>query len=386
MKQPLQQAFGERSQIAVQLLQEPDERLEHTTKVIKHRCLPELIFISKNGYMPLGSQLHGILAMIAMNMRLDSGSLESLNSMIKSGMSLANNNRMSLELLSSRVNSRKACTLQTNGATNLKSVRPVMEKLAQSLMLYQQAESPILQDESRWAPPQPVGDKMPADRAAFDPCSVFGVDEKWAFKFHRKLMQLLKARNRSAGSAGEDIGRFIHSVVFTWERANTTSHDDDTAVFVVAELTGRSCQLVKLKPLQNVDFNAYEFTWPITFKTSIETIVQFRAGLHTENKIKPKVHVSLFDIGITCESGTIVIKLRNEQPAFSILYRKPREARPANAIEDGDEEDNGSESDLDQDIDRELELHEQALSLHFNQMKSARFTSVLLVIKYIIYI
>ena len=145
-----------RRQIATELLSLPDSKLEHNTMKVKHLCQAELRHVSKSGTMPQGSLLHAILSITALHLELDSGELESLNSMIKSSMALANNSNMSLELLSARVNSRKSMTLASLGQTKLASLKPLASALARASVLYQGFEQDALEDVDRWAPAAPV--------------------------------------------------------------------------------------------------------------------------------------------------------------------------------------------------------------------------------------
>ena len=216
MQRPLRASLNERRDVACRLLGEEDSSLEDLSRNIRSKCLGELNFISTTGKFPLGSQLHAILASMAINMRLDSGSLESLNSMVKSAMSLASNTRMSLELLSSRVNSRKTCTLLSGGSTKLKDVRPVLESLAKSLMLHQGSETNVLADTYRWTPPLPVKDMTPNTPAIYDPSLTLSSSQKWAGQYHRKLMKCLRQSTKHAADS-KDIKAVsvVQAICFT---------------------------------------------------------------------------------------------------------------------------------------------------------------------------
>lgn len=134
-----------RRQVATDLLTSDDNLLENTTLKLKTICRQDLETIrDSNGVMDPTSQLHGILAMAASQIRLDAGRLESLNSSMKAAMHLANNNNISLELLSSRVCMRRLVTMYTKGVSKLKVVRPVLEKISTSASLYHGTEHETL--------------------------------------------------------------------------------------------------------------------------------------------------------------------------------------------------------------------------------------------------
>ena len=258
LRSPLRDACKDRATVAQQLLDERDEGLEHLTKTIRTRCTREITYIAQTGRFPLGTQLHAILVTMAINMRLDSGSLESLNSTIKSTMSLASNTRMSLELLSSRVNARKTLTLLSSGSSKLKDVRPILESLARSAMLHQGSEDEILGDTFRWTPPQPTN-MTTNTPSVYDPSLSLTIQQKWAVRHHRRLMKCLRKANKDAAtqkaSDGHDVcdddgkenidKKFLICVGFHREGLPCVNKSD-CDIYLVAELTGRTCQLLKL--------------------------------------------------------------------------------------------------------------------------------------------
>ena len=388
MRPPLKTPIADRIGIARALLETSDDKLEHFTKVIKHRCEPELHYIIQTGKIPTGSQLHCILSMVSINMRLDSGSLESLNSMIKSSMSLANNTRMSLELLSSRVNSRKTCTLMTNGSTKLKDVKPVMESLAASAMLHQGSDKTILEDAFRWTPPAPVRDMVANQPILYDPGSQHSDSEKWAFKFHRKLMGCLNDAKKRV-----DNTQILQCIGLSYEG----TPNDDLRVFLVAELTGLTCQLLPLQTSAGyttcTDAIGEVIFIPksIQFKNSVETLASLQQRLK-EHK-NSKVIVSLLSVslhGLGVENGDLPsVKITSATDLFRISFRKPYEKKSLNthetmegddnggdgdndgmyALEDEDGDDDGDDDDVDgndpdsREVQRQLDKHEAALFL-----------------------
>ena len=374
MQRPLRASLNERRDVACRLLGEEDSSLEDLSRNIRSKCLGELNFISTTGKFPLGSQLHAILASMAINMRLDSGSLESLNSMVKSAMSLASNTRMSLELLSSRVNSRKTCTLLSGGSTKLKDVRPVLESLAKSLMLHQGSETNVLADTYRWTPPLPVKDMTPNTPKIYDPSLTLSSSQKWAVQYHRKLMKCLRQSTKHAADS-KDIKAVsvVQAICFTPQGFSicVDGVQYQTAVFLVAEITARTCQLVHVMYHTSSSTGSPSLqlrTRDLVFRSSIDIIAGLQSSLQTVRK--SKVCISLFYLGLAdtwYDSGSIILTIRGEeQHLFDIHSRKPREIKqtidaPA-PLADGDID--GVELDVDAEpemIQREVEFQEALL-------------------------
>lgn len=362
MRVPLGQARGDRAAIATQLLNADEGSLESATKTIRKQCLLDIRYVSNTGRFPLGSRLHAMLATIALNLRLDSGSLESLNSMIKSSMSLASNTRMSLELLSSRVNSRKSCTLMTAGATSLKAVRPVLESLGRSVMFHQGSETSILEDAYRWTPPQPVKDMVPNSPHVYDPSLSLSVQQKWAVRFHRQLLQYLrKVVKHSVTSGNKELFQCLRF-------SRVGGIDSVVEYYLVAELTARTCQAVKLHSLAAPSSGDERCQMPAELKFT--SMLDYSASFHgtLREHRKASVAIELVVINMFLVNGSVqnplVFNIVSTTPMFSIRYRKPREAKPksddpAPAILDAKAD---SSSDDDEDhISREVAIQEAML-------------------------
>ena len=255
-----------RRAVATALLDADNELLENTTLKIKRRCLAELHFAKDTGKLASGSQLHCILVMIARSIRLDAGLLQSLNSSIKSAMNMANNTRTSLELLSSRVNARKFVTMSTGGSTRLREVKPVLERLSKSSMIYQRQELPILQDTYRWAPPQPSpGQYFAGNPDIYEPCLKLDQKQRWAIKYNKKMMQALKQLQ-----GYNAIGVVIHN-------------KDGCSYFIVAEWTAR------LRELQSLDYHeadggVFSIGVPIACVMSVNAIASVYEDVKGEKK------------------------------------------------------------------------------------------------------
>ena len=224
-------------------LEEDPEKLEATTLKIRRRCEADLQNVASTGKLQQASCLHGLLTITALQLKLDAGSLESLNSMIKTSVSVANNTRMSLELLSSRVNMRKTISIETGGKTRLADVRPVAEALARSAVVYQHCEKDVLRTDFRWKPPDPK-QLVHADVRKHNPALSMTAAQRWAVKYNSTLLKAAHAwRHAHTGDTG-----LLLTVQFG-EDQQQLDQDEETRpqMFVLAELCGRSAWLVRLR-------------------------------------------------------------------------------------------------------------------------------------------
>ena len=199
-----------RKNIAKQLLESQDNMLDGTTRKIRMLCKGELQHVAATGMFVRGSLLHGILSMSGLRLKLDSGELESVNSQIKTTIEQGST-QMSLELLSSRVNTRKTITMSASGNTKLKIVKPIAQKLASASPLYQGLEDPILLDSDRWAPPPPL--HMSPHKP--DVCEQLDNEHKWALKYNSLLMKALRHHHQKTP---------VHCCVGSWCSSQHMSH------------------------------------------------------------------------------------------------------------------------------------------------------------------
>ena len=176
-----------RKTLAKKLLDIPENHLDGATRRIRTLRNPELRHLANTGVFVRGSLLHAVLSMSALRLKLDSGELESLNSQIKTTIEQGST-QMSLELLSSRENTRKTLTLAAGGNTKLKVVKPLAQNLAKSSPLYQGMENTILLDSDRWGPPPPV--QMTSHKP--DVCDQLTEQQRWALKYNKMLMKAFR--------------------------------------------------------------------------------------------------------------------------------------------------------------------------------------------------
>ena len=86
----------------------------------------------------------------AMMFKVDIQELESVNSMIKIACARSGNNRISLELLSSRIGIRKTITSSTNGSTKFAVLTSIASQLARSCFLHFDSHKSMIEDAERW--------------------------------------------------------------------------------------------------------------------------------------------------------------------------------------------------------------------------------------------
>ena len=207
--------------------------------------------------------------MVAAHMKLDAGALESLNSMIKSSMATANNSNTSLELLSSRVNSRKTISMETAGKTRLQDVRPIAERLARTSVLYQGREEEVLRADMRWAPPGPKA-ILPNEPQKYAPALLMSAAERACVSKQTKLLKALR-EHRDAGPVGSCN---LFGVGF-WPRA----HDGCApTVYLLGELSGRSCALSLLQRSTVDNQEIYSLSAELPFVSGIKAIASARTA------------------------------------------------------------------------------------------------------------
>lgn len=206
-------ASSSRKRIATSLLESTIDRLDHTTIKIKHLCIEDIKSVATTGKLQPGSRLHGILSIAGLSLKLEAGELESLNSQIKSSIAQAST-VMSLELLSSRVVTRKSLTMGVAGKPTIKTLKPLAESIASHATLYQGCEKDLLADSERWAvpPPIPMTSRSPTE---YDPSMKLTESERWGIKFNRLLMKALRHHQKD---------------------------NPQCVAYIVGELAGRTCQ------------------------------------------------------------------------------------------------------------------------------------------------
>lgn len=329
----LSQPTQRRRKIAEEILATADNLLDHNSLKLKHLCAFDLRHVRASGCMVPGSLLHAILSITALNLEIDSGEVESLNSMIKAAMSLANNSGMSLELLSSRVNSRKTLmmtarkTVGSRVGNTYTELKPVAESLARTSLLYQSFEEQSLADVERWSPPPPV--PLTVNKpATYDPSSSLSPAQKWAVKYNKLFMQAVRHHDKKNGDA----------VVFGM-LVEFRTHD---SVHVVAEVSGRTCQTLALQAvmvaaepdvLEDGGIGAVHRIWEVPQDMNFQASLSAIAACFDDAKVcgKDAITVRLVQLHVFKSASVPVPQLRFRLGAkyfvAQLHFRKPYERR-----------------------------------------------------------
>ena len=282
LEHPLDRELQSRKDVARLLLDAPEQELESTTLKIRARCRVDLEKARDDGILQPGSCLHALLSMTALRVKLHSGSMESLNSMVKTAMSCGNNARMTLELLSSRVNARKTLTMMSPGVS-LQDVRPVADKLARSSILYQGFETEVLQTQWRWTPPEPRP-LPPNNPAKHSPALTLGPKQRRAVPVHTKLRRALQlSRDRPV----EDGRGFLVGV-----HIGQVDTRGNAKVFLLAELSARVCWLLQV--LCGADTELAVLPTTLTFVSALDVLAEARPDKDSARDSWPDLSVAVF--------------------------------------------------------------------------------------------
>ncbi|CAE7832163.1 unnamed protein product [Symbiodinium sp. CCMP2592] len=180
--------------VARELLDSSEQVLECTTRKIRTSCWAELEEVAVTGRLRMNGRLRASLLLSASMLRLDVQELESLNSMVKHQVARSGNNRITLELLSSRVLTRKLLALHAVG-WRYKDVVPVAAAFAKSAYLQHGPHKEYLADEARW---HTCGESRltPADPAVYNPAARPTPEHSWALKYNATFMKAVRAHNK----------------------------------------------------------------------------------------------------------------------------------------------------------------------------------------------
>ncbi|CAE7837479.1 unnamed protein product [Symbiodinium sp. CCMP2592] len=180
--------------VARELLDSSEQVLECTTRKIRTSCWAELEEVAVTGRLRMNGRLRASLLLSASMLRLDVQELESLNSMVKHQVARSGNNRITLELLSSRVLTRKLLALHAVG-WRYKDVVPVAAAFAKSAYLQHGPHKEYLADEARW---HTCGEARltPADPAVYNPAARPTPEHSWALKYNATFMKAVRAHNK----------------------------------------------------------------------------------------------------------------------------------------------------------------------------------------------
>ncbi|CAE7337676.1 FUM7, partial [Symbiodinium sp. KB8] len=128
---------------------------------------------------------------------LDIQQLEGLNSMIKLAVARSKNNRLTLQLLTSRVCTSKIVSLYTAGAINYKAIIPAAATLAKSALSYHGAHRELLDDTERWQPCTEAK-MLGGDPHVYDPALAHTPEQIWAAKYNKMFMRQVRAHEKNS--------------------------------------------------------------------------------------------------------------------------------------------------------------------------------------------
>jgi len=263
------------------------------------------------------------------HLEIDSGELESLNSMIKSAMGLANNTNMSLELLSARVNTRKTLMMSARsqggrGKNTLAELKPIAMSLARSSTLYQGFERQALDDVERWAPATPVNFNVHKPET-YNPGVSLSAAQLWAIKYNKLFMKAARHHHKRNQNA------FVFGMVLKFN-THTSGH-------VVAELMGRTCQTLALHPVMSRDNHQRIWKVPDTmdFQSSLSAIAFCFADLKEHRQ--QSVDLTLVELHVVKDCGHdepgssqhLFFEMGTEFFVATLKFRKPYERRETGA-------------------------------------------------------
>ena len=333
------------------LLLEPlDKRQEERAGAANF--LVEWQTVAHTGCLELGSGLHCVLSMAALHLKLDAGSLESLNSMIKASMASGNNSNMSLQLLSARVNSRKTVSMLAGGKTRLKDVRPVAEQLAKSSILFQSREEDVLIADMRYTPLEPKN-VLPANNPALhNPSLVLSAAEKWAVKANGELLKAARNFQQSADGC-HILGMMLSGTASAC-----------TGVRMLAEICARSCWTLSLQlavapqTQQRTCFaSSLLFTSSLTVLASQQTKVQ--QGSRVTVSLCKLVRRSPADnrrlLEFLVDETWSVTTLRPKLPKKKDSKQEKNKQKDLLALPDGRPDDASEDGSEGSDVEREAE-------------------------------
>ena len=117
--------------------------------------------------------------------------------MIKLAVARSKNNRLTLQLLTSRVCTSKIVSLYTAGAINYKAIIPAAATLAKSALSYHGAHRELLDDTERWQPCTEAK-MLGGDPHVYDPALAHTPEQIWAAKYNKMFMRQVRAHEKNS--------------------------------------------------------------------------------------------------------------------------------------------------------------------------------------------
>ena len=201
-------------------------------------CYSELEVIAVTGCIQAEGRLRSSLILAAMMLKVDIQELESVNSMIKIACARSGNNRISLELLSSRIGIRKTITSSTNGSTKFAVLTSIASQLARSCFLHFDSHKSMIEDAERWRAScdvvlsRPTWDHNPGLKPT--------KSQLWAVKYNKLFTQRAKKHMKT------DSHHVLVLVVTCPDKDNGGIVEQR---FGLCEVDGADTSVCRLKPL-----------------------------------------------------------------------------------------------------------------------------------------
>ena len=341
--------------VARELLDADTDSLESTTRKFRDTCQVELQAIAVTGCVRSDGRVRGCLILAAGLIRLDIQELEGLNSMVKLAVARSNNNRITLELLTARVCTRKVLALHTEGAIRYKSVVPCAASLARSAYLHYGSHLDLLKDTTRWDTCCD-GDLPAGDPAVYNPASRTSAELKWALKYNKQLMKRLRAHDKDKLRLKGSLLSLLLPGPAALGNAGHGHGDNPAAdeVWICCAITRSQAMMLKGRRTEggniSLDSSEHAFMLSAALIASMYKHVESVSSTRTHLKL----HTQVFTAA-ACEPG----RLLAQQGEPSLLcelrgrYKRADASRDAAGIlADGDREDeelSGEEEDEEED-------------------------------------
>ncbi|CAE7460196.1 unnamed protein product [Symbiodinium sp. CCMP2592] len=250
--------------------------------------------------------------------------------MVKVAVARSNNNRITLELLTARVCTRKVLALHTDGAIRYKSVIPCAASLARSAYLHYGNHVDLLRDTSRWETCRD-GNLHAGDPTIYNPALQTTAKHKWAMKYNSQLMKRLRAHDKDRLRLKDSV----LSLVLPGPASQVDAEDGDnpaSEVWICCGVTRSQTMMLNL--------DSGKFMLSVALIASLYNHVE-SAG----KNIKLKLHTQVLK-----PSGGM-LRQRNEASLLCELrgrYKREAVSRDAAGVladGDGEEEDMSGEDD-----------------------------------------
>lgn len=344
--------------VARELLDADPSTLESTTRKIRHLCYQELQVAAVSGCMLSDGRLRACLLMAASLIRLDIQELEGLNSMIKLAVARSKNNRLTLQLLTSRVCARKIVSLYTAGAIKYKAIIPAAAALAKSAFLYHGAHRELLEDTERWqscSEAKMVG----GDPHVYDPAIAHTPEQIWAAKYNKMFMRQVRAHEKDS--------RLSRDTVFALLLPPAQQHLPPDVWVVICVTRSQAMMLKAFRSRDgtfSLDGKEHKFVFSTSLIASLSERVADAAKSRADTRSRLNLHSQVLQALETESShaATVSFQLQGEPKQVAELrarYQRKtaEESEQPLAVEDSDiqyEELDDGDGDDDEDYEDDL--------------------------------